>query len=154
MHFHAVENGILHLVERQAITPACRKRFFPSDLKITHAQATRLPNGQRRGGVFVGGAGIGRHKELYIVQSYTLEPTVRMSVDYGGAYAVSNDVLNDDVANLAGGRLVGALGSVHFTAPLDVEMEGIAIAPPKPIEAPSLDGNVGQDHIFDNAAIE
>src|SRR5271165_686723 len=83
-----------------------------------------------------------------------IQPAIGMAIDRRRPSAVRDDVTNGDVADHAGGWFVGALRPIHLAAALDIEMNRIAIAPPEPIEARSLDGDVGDYDVFHDAAVE
>ncbi len=82
------------------------------------------------------------NERAYIIETDAFEPAIGMPVDDRSAGAVSDHILDDTLRILpAGGSLV-ALGSVHFAAALDVEVQRIAVAPPEPIEAAGFDREV------------
>src|ERR1700683_4652930 len=85
---------------------------------------------------------------------YVLEPTVGVAVDCRCASAMSDHIRNGDVTDLAGWRLILALGSIDLAAALDVEMNRVAITPPEPVEAARLDRNVRNNHVLHHTAIE
>jgi len=69
--------------------------------------------------------------------------------------AVGDDVLNQDVPDGAGRPVVLFFPVLVDLASLpDVEMERLAVAPPKPVMAHTFYGQVGNDHIADIAAVK
>ena len=87
---------------------------------------------------------VGGLVEFDVFQAHIIQPAIRMSQDQAGALSMGDDVAQDDVADDARRGLIGFQGQAQaFAAPLHSEVDGVAIAPPEPVEA------VGVDTIFE-----
>jgi len=68
--------------------------------------------------MFIRTGGIGRNEEFNVVETDAFEPAIGMPIDYRRAGAVGDHVLDDHVADLAGGGFVGLWSAAAACYPL------------------------------------
>lgn len=100
-------------------------------------------------------AGVVGHHQAQLVDGDVLERRVGVGVDFVRTVAMRNDIAQQDIAHFADRRLLGFVDvSVNLAAADQVEVDGIAIAPPIPVEAHAVDGQVGEHHVLHQPAVE
>src|ERR1017187_2779027 len=151
---NAIEHQAAHLVHGEPGGPRCGRWILPKDLDILHGEVSGVAQGQRGAGVFVGRVRIAGDEQLDAIQANAVQPAFRLPVDDRGSGAVRDDIADGYVADHAGRRLLLALGSVYLAAALDVEVDGIAVTPPEPVESAGLYGDVRNYYVLDDSAVK